>query len=90
MTRTLENAIALAVVIAVPTALLWLLAMAYGALQEASWWRGWSYDAAAWLWGVAVLGGTALVLYLIGALLRLAAEWPPRWRRWPGPPKRPT
>lgn len=81
MKRAIENAVALAVAIAVPTALLWLLGMGYGALQDASWWRSWPEDAVAWLWGMAAVGGTALVLYLIAALMRLAIQWPPRWRR---------
>jgi len=81
MRRVLENALALAIAISVPTLLLWLLGMAYGALQDATWWQTWTADAIGWLWAAAALGGTLLLLYLINALMRLAIEWPPRWRK---------
>ena len=80
MRRVIETTVALLVAIAVPTALLWLVGMSFGALQEASFWHSWPEEAIGWLWAAAAVAGLGVILFLIRQLMRLALEWPPRLR----------
>jgi hypothetical protein len=82
--RLLENLGALAVVIAVPTAILWLIGLALGAMQRAVAAIDLAEDPTAWLWFAAVVGGPVICLALIYQLLLLAEillNRPPRGRR---------